>query len=401
VVVKGSCRLDPNGNVSATASPTATGFAGIAPGARIVNLKVGAADGAVDVTQVIAAIDWAVQHRNTDGLNIRVLAIAYGTPSSNDPSRDALSHAVDIARRNGIFVVAAAGNDGTSWTDLAYPARNPNILAVGAANANGSTNPSDWTVPEFSDRGTVGRGVDLVALGTNVQGLRVPGSFIDTVAPTTTGDRYVRGSGTSQATAVVAGLAAQLVQRYPTATPDQIKRMLQSSATIIKFGWSQWSQGRGAITATRYLQASPPTTTWGTPLITTGDAPIDNDRVDATLTLDGVPLTGEIDVQGKAWTSSKWAADAANITSWRRGDWNGSTYAGTTLTAQGWATPLWPTSWSGTGWQNTGGAGGTWSGLRWNGLRWNGLRWNGLRWNGTGWEGLRWNGLRWNAVDWG
>jgi serine protease AprX len=394
VTVQGACRLNKDGTVNTKAAPTASGFAGIAPGARIVNLKVGAADGAVDATQVIAAIDWAVQHRNTDGLNIRVLALAYGTPSTNDAAHDALSHAVEIARRNGIVVVAAAGNDGTSWTDLAFPARNPDVLAVGAADTNGSVTPGDWTVPAFSDRGSWTRGVDLVALGVDVQGLRVPGSLIDTLAPTTTGDRYVRGSGTSQATAVVAGLAAQLVQRYPSASADQIKQMLRSSTTLIKFGWSQWSQGSGAITANRYLQTTP-TTTRTTPLATTGDAPIDNDRVDATLTLDGVALTGERDVQGNPWSSPTWAKSATALTSWQNGNWNGHPYTGTTLTPAGWATTVWPTSWSGTGWSTTGGAGGTWDGVRWDGVRW-----NGVRWNGTTWEGVRWNGLRWNAVTW-
>ncbi len=389
VTIQGACRRAKDGTLTNKPVPTATGFAGIAPGARIVNVKVGAADGAVDVTQVLAAIDWVVQHRNSDGLNIRVLALAYGTPSSNDAAHDALSHAVDIARRNGIVVVASAGNDGTTWTDLAFPARNPNIIAVGAADTNGSTTPADWTVPAFSDRGTLQRGVDLVALGANVQGLRVPGSYIDNLAPTTTGDRYVRGSGTSQATAIVAGLAAQLVQRYPTATPDQIKQSLQSSATIIKFGWSQWSQGWGAITADRYLQTAPSTTTWTTPLVTIGDGPIGNDRIDGTITLDGKTLTGEIDVQANPWTAT-WATTATKLTSWQNGLWNSHPYTGNTFAPTGWATTPWPTSWSGTPWNATGGTGGTWDGLRWNGVRWNGLRWNGLRWNG----------LRWNATTW-
>jgi serine protease AprX len=400
VTIHGACRLKQDGTLATTAVPNATGFAGIAPGARVVNVKVGAADGAVDPTQVLAAIDWVVQHRASDGLNIRVLAIAYGTPSSNDPAHDALSHAVDVARRNGIVVVASAGNDGTTWTDLAFPARNPNVIAVGAADTNGSASPANWTVPAFSDRGTFWRGVDLVALGVNVQGLRVPGSMIDGLAPTATGDRFVRGSGTSQATAVTAGLAAQLVQRYPTATPEQIKAMLQSSATIIKFGFSQWSQGWGAITADRFLLTTPPATTRTAPIMTIGDAPINNDRLDATIALDGVTLTGEIDVQGNAWPAGTWATAAAALSSWHGGQWNGRQFTGTKLKSAGWATAAWPSSWSGTPWSGIGGAGGTWNGLRWNGLRWNGLRWNGLRWNGTSWEGLRWNGLRWNAVDW-
>ena len=63
-------------------------FAGIAPDATLVNVKVGASNGAVDVTQVIAGIDWVVEHSRDNGLNIRVINLAYGTesvPASQSP----------------------------------------------------------------------------------------------------------------------------------------------------------------------------------------------------------------------------------------------------------------------------------------------------------------------------
>jgi len=63
------------------ASAPASAFRGVAPDARIVSLKVGVADGGADVSQVIAAIDWVVQHKNDNGLNIRVLNLSYGTDS--------------------------------------------------------------------------------------------------------------------------------------------------------------------------------------------------------------------------------------------------------------------------------------------------------------------------------
>ena len=49
----------------AAAPPSA--YRGIAPDARIVSIKVGVADGGVDVSQVIAAIDWVVQNRYANG----------------------------------------------------------------------------------------------------------------------------------------------------------------------------------------------------------------------------------------------------------------------------------------------------------------------------------------------
>src|SRR4051794_4780568 len=58
----------------------AAGLRGIAPGAKLTSIKVGVSSGAVDVSQVIAAINWVVAHRNDDPANpIRVINLSYGT----------------------------------------------------------------------------------------------------------------------------------------------------------------------------------------------------------------------------------------------------------------------------------------------------------------------------------
>ena len=62
---------DQPGTPASYADPSR--FSGIAPDARLVSLKVGASDGGVDVSQVIAAVTWVTEHARTDGLNIRVL----------------------------------------------------------------------------------------------------------------------------------------------------------------------------------------------------------------------------------------------------------------------------------------------------------------------------------------
>jgi serine protease AprX len=109
-------------------------FTGVAPGSHVASVKVAAADGATDVSQV-AAIDWVVAHRRDPGMNIRVLNLSFGTDSTQDPRLDPLSHAVEAAWRNGIVVVAAAGNDGPSATQLSMPAVNLYVIAVGAATS--------------------------------------------------------------------------------------------------------------------------------------------------------------------------------------------------------------------------------------------------------------------------
>jgi len=100
-------------------------FVGVAPDAKLVNVKVASADGAADVSQVIAGIAWVVTPRNDPGLHIRVLNLPFGTDSVQDVQLDPLSHAVEAAWRNGIVVVVAVGNNGASASRLSMPAVNP------------------------------------------------------------------------------------------------------------------------------------------------------------------------------------------------------------------------------------------------------------------------------------
>src|SRR5262249_53773744 len=91
---------------------------------------------------------------------------------------------------------------------------------------------ADDSITDFSPwpkRGAT-RGVDLVAPGSHLQGLRDPGSYIDATNPQGKIDaRYFRGSGTSEAAAIVSGAAALILQKYPDATPDQVKALLANS----------------------------------------------------------------------------------------------------------------------------------------------------------------------------
>src|SRR3954463_3383195 len=132
------------------ANSPASAYRGMAPDARIVSLKVGVADGGVDVSQVIAAIDWVVEHRNDNGMNIRVLNLSYGTNSPQPYQVDPLAYAVEQAWKAGIVVVAAGGNSGyergASAQGLADPAYDPQILAVGAADSSGTSQAWDDSV---------------------------------------------------------------------------------------------------------------------------------------------------------------------------------------------------------------------------------------------------------------
>ena len=83
---------------------------GVAPGAQLVSVKVADADGATDVSVVIAAIQWVVSHREQYG--IRVLNLSFGTDSIQPYAVDPLDAAVERAWFAGITVVVSAGNRG-------------------------------------------------------------------------------------------------------------------------------------------------------------------------------------------------------------------------------------------------------------------------------------------------
>jgi serine protease AprX len=377
-----------------------TKFVGVAPNARIVNVKVGAADGATDVSQVIAAIDWVTQHAKDPGMNIRVLNLSFGTDSLQAYTVDPLAQAAEQAWKRGIVVVAAAGNDGRATQSLASPAYDPYVLAVGAVDPKGTLAAGDDVVASFAQHGTTTRPVDVVAPGVSVLGLRVPGSFVDTMSGNVgkVGTRFQRGSGTSEATAAVSGLAALLAQKFPTANPDAIKALikltatplLQGQATATNPGTSLYS-GRGipnvdqalAVTSVAASQAYTNSTGTGTLDATRGGVYV----VSAT----GVPLTGQKDIFGKAFNSAGMATLQANGSSWTGGIWNGSRWTGDSWSGSRWS----GTTWTGSDW-----SGSAWSGSRWSGMNWDGSRWSGTSWSGSRWTGAGWSGSRWSSAGW-
>ena len=127
-------------------------FQGVAPGAHLVVLKVATYAGLDDVSQMLAAIDWVVQHRNDPGMNIRVLNLSFGTQSLQSYQVDPIAFAVENAWRHGIVTVVSGGNDGTSFESLRDPGVDPYVLSVGAADLHATNLLGCTTVAPFSSR---------------------------------------------------------------------------------------------------------------------------------------------------------------------------------------------------------------------------------------------------------
>jgi serine protease AprX len=377
-------------------------LSGIAPDAQILNVKVATSDGAVDVTQVIAAIDWVVQHRNEAGMNVRVINLSYGTHSAQPYQVDPLAKAVENAWKAGIVVVAAAGNDGAG-APLTEPAADPYVIAVGALDNKGTDDLKDDAVAPFSSTGTDVRRPDLIAPGKSIVSLRVPGSEADVdhpegLVPGDAKDRLFRGSGTSQAAAVVSGATALLLQARPSLTPDQVKGILTATADKLQTNPSP-AMGAGVIDVKAAAELAmkqplPIGSSWQSWAAATGLGTLAAARGDAIVVdpANGVPLTAEVDALGMPWDPAAWASASSAGRAWVNGAWNGGDWTGDGWTAR---------SWSGNAWAARSWSGRSWSGLDWSARSWSGDAWSARSWSGTGWVARSWSDALWgDATVW-
>jgi serine protease AprX len=241
-------------------------------------------------------------------------------------------------------------------------------------------------VPSFSavKGGNFGtRGPDLVAPGVGIVSLRVPGSTIaDSHPAATVGTAYLRGSGTSQAAAVVSGAAALLLQQRPDLTPDQVKALLMGSATPIR-GVPTGSQGQGELDLAAAAAAPTPARP-RPPAASTGTGSMESARGGYHVSTGGQLLQGEYSVWGQ-WDGTLGAARTANASIWSA---DGTTWNGAAITGPGFTS------------DTTSVAGRTWSGRTWAGRTWAGRTWAGSTWTGRTWASVTWSGRTWADGTW-
>jgi serine protease AprX len=364
-----------------------TGTKGIAPGAKLTSVKVGTSNGAVDATQMLAAIDWVVQHRNDDPANpIKVLNLSYGTRSSlqaNDP----LMFAVEKAWASGIVVVASAGNDGDPFF-LSNPAADSYVISVGASNSYGTVSRFDDDIATYTNVSAVRR-VDVLAPGQSILSLRDPGAVADVNYPSArVGSTLFRGSGTSQSAAVVSAAVALMLQNNKTLTPDQVKAKLVNGTTAFTPFTGASILGLYALNVNNALTASGAgTQSWGR---SNGTGSIEHTRGILHLVRDALGVTGENSLFGP-FSTSAWAAKAGTGTAWVGGVWMGKRMAadgwtGTSWASRTWGSATWGTSyWGSTNWQDPG-----WAARYWSGGAWAGGSWSARYWSSDGWSTAHW-----------
>lgn len=226
-VGKDSVPQDDNGHgthvsgLVAAAADNGRGISGVAPGARVMPIKVVTATGIGSHLQIAQGIEYAVHN------GARILNLSLGGSEPSETLRRAVAYAWD----SGALVVAAAGNENSSAP--VYPAAWPNVIGVGATNVDDTRAP-------FSNFG------GYVAISA-------PGVAI---LSTTMGGSYEAWPGTSMATPLVSGVAALLWSRYPNLTNAEVRALLLEttdhigSASYDGGGWNA-EYGHGLVNAAR------------------------------------------------------------------------------------------------------------------------------------------------------
>ncbi|RSK32546.1 S8 family serine peptidase [Hymenobacter metallilatus] len=245
------------GTVGGTGARSNGKYEGVAPGASLLGYGSG---GALLVLDAMGGFDYALTHQFQ--YNIRVISNSFGSSGDFEPNNP-LNVATKKCYDRGMVVVFAAGNEGPGADTHNPYAIAPWTISVGAGDRNG-------LLADFSSRGVRGEQGTFVMDGEtwtfkNEPAIVAPGvDVVSTraIAPVSSlgaqqdievlqpGEVpfYTHSSGTSMATPHVAGIVALLLEARPNLTPDQVKEILQKTATNMP-GRQSWEVGAGYVNA--------------------------------------------------------------------------------------------------------------------------------------------------------
>jgi len=232
--------------IVASVTNNTIGVAGVCPESKIMPVKI-------DPLPLVSSIAQGVVYAADNGADVINMSFGLAYPSP------LLEEAMAYARRKGVVLCAASGNDGTEFYN--YPAMSDLTIAVGATSS----------LDQVSSFSTYGTNIDICAPGEDIVSLRAAGT--DTYAsgyPQEPGvhiisTNYYIASGTSMACPHVVGAAAYLKGVSPGLSPDAVESILISSAEdfIDPYGagwdlpgWDMYS-GHGRLNLAKSLEQSP------------------------------------------------------------------------------------------------------------------------------------------------
>jgi serine protease AprX len=296
-IIAGDSTRRPDGD------PLKGRYVGVAPDANLIAIKASDDAGEGTILDAIYGLQFVVDHKAD--YNIRVVNLSVSSTVAQSYKTDPLAAAAEAAYFNGIVVVAAAGNLGTSADAVKFsPANDPYVISVGAVDDQGTTARADDTFADWSSRGTTQDGFakpELVAPGAHIVSTMAPGSVFGQLCPQCIVDgSYLQIGGTSMSAPVVSGVAALVLQAHPDWTPDQVKSTLIATGRDVPGGIDEVNAA-AAIAVTE-------------PASGANDGLVPNDLID--------PATGNIDETRSSWGRSSWGTPAAPLVAgWASSSW--------------------------------------------------------------------------------
>jgi serine protease AprX len=237
-------------------------FAGPAPSANLIGVKVLNKMGSGTLETIMQGVDWCIQYNiDNPDKKIKVISMSLGSDAQKfeDENKDPMVQSVEKAWESGIVVCVAAGNSGPNPQTIASPGLSDQVITIGASYDLNTMDKSDDDVASFSSRGPTIYGLekpDLLAPGVNIVSLRSPNSYLDKLQKSNrvNGDYFIL-SGTSMATPICAGVVALMLEYEPSLTPDEIKKRLMEGADH-QDGVDPNVYGKGYINANRSIPSN-------------------------------------------------------------------------------------------------------------------------------------------------
>jgi serine protease AprX len=305
-----------NGRDLPPSDPLYNRYIGTAPDASLVSVKVSDDNGNTSLIDVIAGLQFVVDHGADYG--VRVVNLSLASSVAQSYTIDPLDAAVEAAWLHGIVVVVAAGNRGSDPDAVSYaPANDPYVITVGAVDDHGTQDLADDSVAPWSSHGVTQDGFlkpDLLAPGVHITAPLAPGSDYSSLCATCVVDgRYFRVGGTSMAAPIVAGIAADLLSAHPDWTPDQVKGALTYN--------SGTSRGKNEpVTNLRITRGGGWEVAAGLAVNASKQQLVANQGLVPSSLID--PATGGIDPTRASWGRASWgAATGALRASWGAASW--------------------------------------------------------------------------------
>jgi subtilisin family serine protease len=206
-------------------------YEGIAPDAEIVAVKVLDNNGEGVFSDIIAAIDWVITHKDIYGIDIINMSFGglslSGTCDRQAPAGASITAA---AKEAGITFFAASGNEG-SVSGINLPACLSSVISVGMVYDTYAEGAISWGDPEVCRDDFISE--DEIVCASNVSfvlDLLAPGAFITSVG---VGGGTETAGGTSLAASHASAVAALMLEKNPDLSPDQILENLKSSGKPI------------------------------------------------------------------------------------------------------------------------------------------------------------------------